>query len=78
MRSLVAVAALAAALGACQPNSEKTNPAVTTDRSAAERMQGAPDHPMTLTFPEGEYLKGLVVMKSAALGDKAERATITG
>ena len=23
----------------------------------------APDHPMTLTFPEGEYLKGLVVMR---------------
>jgi len=42
MRSLVAVAALAAALGACQPDSEKTNPAVVTDESAAERMQGAP------------------------------------
>jgi 23S rRNA (cytosine1962-C5)-methyltransferase len=28
-----------------------------------ERMCGAPDHPMTLTFPEGEYLKGLVVMR---------------
>lgn len=42
MRSLVAVAALAAALGACQPDSEKTNPAVATDESAAERMQGAP------------------------------------
>jgi 23S rRNA (cytosine1962-C5)-methyltransferase len=28
-----------------------------------ERMGGAPDHPMTLTFPEGEYLKGLVVMR---------------
>jgi len=27
-----------------------------------ERLGGAPDHPMTLTFPEGEYLKGLVVM----------------
>jgi 23S rRNA (cytosine1962-C5)-methyltransferase len=27
------------------------------------RMGGAPDHPMTLTFPEGEYLKGLVVMR---------------
>ena len=35
MRSLVAVAALAAALGACQPDSEKTNPAVATDESAA-------------------------------------------
>jgi 23S rRNA (cytosine1962-C5)-methyltransferase len=28
-----------------------------------ERMGGAPDHPMTLNFPEGEYLKGLVVMR---------------
>ncbi len=27
-----------------------------------ERMGGAPDHPMTINFPEGEYLKGLVVM----------------
>jgi 23S rRNA (cytosine1962-C5)-methyltransferase len=28
-----------------------------------ERLGGAPDHPMTLDFPEGEYLKGLVVMR---------------
>jgi 23S rRNA (cytosine1962-C5)-methyltransferase len=28
-----------------------------------ERMGGAPDHPMTVCFPEGEYLKGLVVMR---------------
>jgi 23S rRNA (cytosine1962-C5)-methyltransferase len=28
-----------------------------------ERMGGAPDHPMTLQFPEGEYLKGLVIMR---------------
>ena len=28
-----------------------------------ERMGGAPDHPMTIQFPEGEYLKGLVVMR---------------
>jgi 23S rRNA (cytosine1962-C5)-methyltransferase len=28
-----------------------------------ERMGGAPDHPMTIAFPEGEYLKGLVVMR---------------
>ena len=26
-------------------------------------LGGAPDHPMTLRFPEGEYLKGLVVMR---------------
>jgi 23S rRNA (cytosine1962-C5)-methyltransferase len=33
------------------------------DGYITERMGGAPDHPMTLTFPEGEYLKGLVVMR---------------
>ena len=33
------------------------------DGFVVERMGGAPDHPMTLTFPEGEYLKGLVVMR---------------
>ena len=33
------------------------------DGYISERMQGAPDHPMTITFPEGEYLKGLVVVK---------------
>lgn len=31
-----------------------------------ERMGGAPDHPMTINFPEGEYLKGLVVMRKSA------------
>lgn len=29
------------------------------------RLAAAPDHPQTITFPEGEYLKGLVVLKSA-------------
>jgi 23S rRNA (cytosine1962-C5)-methyltransferase len=33
------------------------------DGYICERMGGAPDHPMTITFPEGEYLKGLVVMR---------------
>ena len=28
-----------------------------------ERLGAAPDHPMTIEFPEGEYLKGLVVMR---------------
>ncbi len=27
------------------------------------RLGAAPDHPMTVTFPEGEYLKGLVIIK---------------
>jgi 23S rRNA (cytosine1962-C5)-methyltransferase len=27
------------------------------------RTGAAPDHPMTVTFPEGEYLKGLVILK---------------
>jgi 23S rRNA (cytosine1962-C5)-methyltransferase len=33
------------------------------DGYIGERLGGAPDHPMTLAFPEGEYLKGLVVVK---------------
>jgi len=28
-----------------------------------ERLGAAPDHPMTVTFPEGEYLKGLVIIR---------------
>ena len=28
-----------------------------------ERLGASPDHPMTVTFPEGEYLKGLVILK---------------
>jgi 23S rRNA (cytosine1962-C5)-methyltransferase len=28
-----------------------------------ERLGGAADHPMTVNFPEGEYLKGLVVLR---------------
>lgn len=27
------------------------------------RLGAAPDHPMTVTFPEGEYLKGLVIVR---------------
>jgi 23S rRNA (cytosine1962-C5)-methyltransferase len=30
------------------------------------RLGAAPDHPMTVTFPEGEYLKGLVVLRAAS------------
>ncbi|HSV51065.1 MAG TPA: class I SAM-dependent methyltransferase [Burkholderiaceae bacterium] len=33
------------------------------DGYISERLGGAPDHPMTLTFPEGEYLKGLIVVR---------------
>ena len=33
------------------------------DGFITERLGGAPDHPMTLNFPEGEYLKGLVIMR---------------
>jgi 23S rRNA (cytosine1962-C5)-methyltransferase len=35
------------------------------DGYITERLGGAPDHPMTLEFPEGEYLKGLVVLRKA-------------
>ncbi|HMW23466.1 MAG TPA: 23S rRNA (cytosine(1962)-C(5))-methyltransferase RlmI, partial [Burkholderiaceae bacterium] len=27
-----------------------------------QRLEAAPDHPTTVRFPEGEYLKGLVVV----------------
>jgi 23S rRNA (cytosine1962-C5)-methyltransferase len=33
------------------------------DGYISERTGGAPDHPMTIAFPEGEYLKGLVVIR---------------
>jgi 23S rRNA (cytosine1962-C5)-methyltransferase len=33
------------------------------DGYIGERLAGAPDHPMTIDFPEGEYLKGLVVVR---------------
>jgi 23S rRNA (cytosine1962-C5)-methyltransferase len=33
------------------------------DAFISERMGGAPDHPMTVNFPEGEYLKGLVLVR---------------
>ena len=33
------------------------------DGYIAERLGAAPDHPMTIEFPEGEYLKGLVVVR---------------
>lgn len=35
------------------------------DGYISQRLGGAPDHPMTLAFPEGEYLKGLVVVKKS-------------
>ena len=36
------------------------------DAFISERLGGAPDHPMTVAFPEGEYLKGLVLIKRPA------------
>jgi 23S rRNA (cytosine1962-C5)-methyltransferase len=30
-----------------------------------DRLAGACDHPTTINFPEGEYLKGLVILKAA-------------
>jgi 23S rRNA (cytosine1962-C5)-methyltransferase len=34
------------------------------DGAILQRLGGACDHPMTVNFPEGEYLKGLIVMKN--------------
>jgi 23S rRNA (cytosine1962-C5)-methyltransferase len=33
------------------------------DGTIVERLEAAPDHPTTLFFPEGEYLKGLAVLR---------------
>jgi 23S rRNA (cytosine1962-C5)-methyltransferase len=33
------------------------------DGYVTARLAGAPDHPMTLVFPEGEYLKGLAILR---------------
>ena len=33
------------------------------DGFITERLGAAPDHPMTIAFPEGEYLKGLVILR---------------
>jgi len=34
------------------------------DGALIARLEGAPDHPTTLMFPEGEYLKGLAILKA--------------
>ena len=34
------------------------------DGAILQRLEGAPDHPTTLVFPEGEYLKGLAILKA--------------
>lgn len=33
------------------------------DGALLQRLEGAPDHPTTLVFPEGEYLKGLAILR---------------
>jgi 23S rRNA (cytosine1962-C5)-methyltransferase len=33
------------------------------DAAILARLEGAPDHPTTMVFPEGEYLKGLALLK---------------
>ncbi len=33
------------------------------DAAIVQRQGGSADHPVSLNFPEGEYLKGLVVVK---------------
>jgi len=36
------------------------------DGAILARLEGACDHPTTINFPEGEYLKGLVILKQQA------------
>jgi 23S rRNA (cytosine1962-C5)-methyltransferase len=33
------------------------------DAAILQRMEGACDHPTTIEFPEGEYLKGLALLR---------------
>jgi 23S rRNA (cytosine1962-C5)-methyltransferase len=40
------------------------------DGAIVQRLGAAPDHPCTLAFPEGEYLKGLVVIKAGAAPER--------
>jgi 23S rRNA (cytosine1962-C5)-methyltransferase len=40
----------------------------------AQRLEAAPDHPTTIEFPEGEYLKGLVLIKTATAAAPAPAA----
>jgi len=40
----------------------------------AQRLEAARDHPTTIEFPEGEYLKGLVLIKSASLPARQHEA----
>jgi 23S rRNA (cytosine1962-C5)-methyltransferase len=35
------------------------------DGAILQRLQASSDHPTTLVFPEGEYLKGLAILKRA-------------
>jgi len=35
------------------------------DGAIVQRLEAAPDHPTTMLFPEGEYLKGLAILKAA-------------
>ena len=36
-----------------------------------QRLEAACDHPTTIEFPEGEYLKGLVLVKTATSAQPA-------
>jgi 23S rRNA (cytosine1962-C5)-methyltransferase len=39
-----------------------------------QRLEAAPDHPATIEFPEGEYLKGLVLLKTGSVSVPATAA----
>ena len=35
------------------------------DGAIVQRLEAGSDHPTSLLFPEGEYLKGLAILKAA-------------
>ena len=45
------------------------------DGAILRRLEGACDHPTTMLFPEGEYLKGLAILRSGEPGSNVGRTS---
>jgi 23S rRNA G2069 N7-methylase RlmK/C1962 C5-methylase RlmI len=48
------------------------------DGAILQRLEGACDHPTTLEFPEGEYLKGLALLKRRQADGRGELGPVGG
>ena len=45
------------------------------DGAILRRLEGACDHPTTMLFPEGEYLKGLAILRSGEPGSNVDQTS---